>query len=310
MKIFSIIIPTFDRPKLVLRALTSAVLGTPKGTEIIIADDGIKFPFSLDPALVGAGGHDVRVVKTRGAEGPSAARNMGVAASSSALIFFLDDDDELVSDYIGRVIEVLERNPDLKWGYSSVLSIYDNCNPPLILEKKRLQAEKFLNVRSPLGEYICGLGSGFWIIRACYDEVGGLSSQMKMDEDTDLCCCLFTHSCLGYHSSIPGVKIHKAWMETNHAPQITLSASKEKIAEAYFDTFKNNSSILRSNPVMTMHLAKRYLRVAAKVRDGNVKHGFSRIRPEVDSIFSIAFLWMYWRMKVLARQLNELTKGS
>ena len=115
-----------------MRALASVVLGTPSGTEIIIVDDGIKYPFSLDSTLVGAGGHDVRVVKTRGVEGPGAARNMGVVASSNALIFFLDDDDELGGGYTERVIDVLDRDSNLRWGYSSALNIHDSFIPPLI----------------------------------------------------------------------------------------------------------------------------------------------------------------------------------
>ena len=304
----SVIIPTRDRPKLVLRALASAVLGTPRGAEIIVVDDGIKYPFSLDPTLVGAGGKEVRVVKTRGAEGPGAARNIGVAASSNALIFFLDDDDELVGDYTENIIELLDNNTDLMWGYSSTIDIFGGVSQPFNLQTKRHKTNTLLGVETKLQEYICGLGSGFWIKRECYNGVGGISLNQKMDEDTDLCCRLFARSILGYYSKRAGVKIHRAWVEHGEDAQLTVSASPEDGAGAYLLTFKNNAARLQHKYRALIFLAQRCLRAAAKAQNNDEMHYYSKVSAEISQTWIRVYLWLYWQMKLLALRVKTMKK--
>ena len=88
----SVIIPTYRRPKLVLRAVTGALAQTLTNIEVIVVVDG------PDPAteavLAGVDDPRFRVLllpeNVRSAE----ARNVGVKAAKGEWVAFLDDDDE------------------------------------------------------------------------------------------------------------------------------------------------------------------------------------------------------------------------
>jgi len=88
----SVIIPTYKRPQLVLRAIRSALLQTEKDIEVIVVDGGSDDETSDSIASL----HDKRVhfysfPKNRGG---SAARNEGIKHACGTFVAFLDSDDE------------------------------------------------------------------------------------------------------------------------------------------------------------------------------------------------------------------------
>lgn len=85
------VIPTRDRPDLVVRAVHSALAQTLPPAEVIVVVDG------PDPATVSAlaamADPLLRVIVQAEPLGPAAARNRGVEAASSEWVALLDDDD-------------------------------------------------------------------------------------------------------------------------------------------------------------------------------------------------------------------------
>jgi glycosyltransferase involved in cell wall biosynthesis len=87
----SVVIPSFNRPQLTLRAVKSVLAQTWTNLEILVVDDGSRsgqvFPIELvdDPR--------VRLIQHPTNLGVSAARNSGVNNSQGGLIAFLDSDD-------------------------------------------------------------------------------------------------------------------------------------------------------------------------------------------------------------------------
>ena len=88
--LLSIIIPTYNRPELLLRAVNSALAQTIENFEVIVVDDCSSTPIDLpeDPRL--------RIIRLSKNQGGSAARNIGTKAAKGHWINFLDDDDELL----------------------------------------------------------------------------------------------------------------------------------------------------------------------------------------------------------------------
>ena len=84
----SVVIPTRDRPRLLQRALASALRQVGVVAEVVIVDDGGSPPVALAPT-----GGRVRVLRKDRSEGVSAARNAGIAAARGEWVAFLDDDD-------------------------------------------------------------------------------------------------------------------------------------------------------------------------------------------------------------------------
>lgn len=98
----SVIIPTYNRSGLVVRAIASALAATELGDEILVIDDG-----STDDTAVRLAefGEQIRIIRTANA-GAGAARNRGVAEARCPLIAFLDSDDEWCADklYLQRTV--------------------------------------------------------------------------------------------------------------------------------------------------------------------------------------------------------------
>jgi glycosyltransferase involved in cell wall biosynthesis len=112
----SIIIPTFNRARLVGRAVQSALQagGNP---EVIVVDDAS----TDDTPAVCAEFQNVRAIRLQKNVGLGAARNVGIRASRGDYIALLDDDDMRLPDSLPAQIEALEKNPDAAFCYGQVL---------------------------------------------------------------------------------------------------------------------------------------------------------------------------------------------
>jgi glycosyltransferase involved in cell wall biosynthesis len=88
----SIIIPHYNRSRLLKEAVTSVLASRYSAVEVIIVDDGSSNDeFTNASALAG---DKVRVIRRDGGKkGPSRCRNVGAAESAGELIIFLDSDD-------------------------------------------------------------------------------------------------------------------------------------------------------------------------------------------------------------------------
>ncbi|MBW4557397.1 MAG: glycosyltransferase [Trichormus sp. ATA11-4-KO1] len=88
--LLSIIIPTYNRPHLLPRAVNTALAQTVEDVEVIVVDDASNQPVNLSehPRL--------KIIRLPKNGGTAAARNVGAKAASGRWITYLDDDDELL----------------------------------------------------------------------------------------------------------------------------------------------------------------------------------------------------------------------
>lgn len=102
LPLVSVVIPTYDRPEMVRRAVGS-VLAQGVPVEVIVVDDGSPEPYSAEGI---AQAELVRVLRQPQCLGVSAARNRGMAAARGEYVAFLDDDDLWLP---GKLSHQLER---------------------------------------------------------------------------------------------------------------------------------------------------------------------------------------------------------
>jgi glycosyltransferase involved in cell wall biosynthesis len=107
---FSIILPTFNRAKLIARAIKSIVAQTFTNWEVIIVDDGsrddtfeIIRPFALQDERI-----RYHYARNRGL---AMARNIGIQMSRGTYITFLDSDDEYLSEHLQIRAEYFSDHP-------------------------------------------------------------------------------------------------------------------------------------------------------------------------------------------------------
>jgi glycosyltransferase involved in cell wall biosynthesis len=96
----TVVIPTYNRSELLRRAVTSALAQQRVDREVIVVDDGSTPPVTGE-GLPGP----VTVLRTTGAGGVAAARNLGVERARAPWVAFLDDDDWWESEHLHRLLE-------------------------------------------------------------------------------------------------------------------------------------------------------------------------------------------------------------
>ena len=89
----SVVIPTRNRPALLLRAVRSALEQTLRDIEVIVVIDGEEGCESAD-SVTHLDDYRVRCIVLREQAGGAEARNIGIRSARSAWIALLDDDDE------------------------------------------------------------------------------------------------------------------------------------------------------------------------------------------------------------------------
>ena len=117
MPVVSVIIPTYNRSKLVGEAVESVLRQRFTDFEVIVVDDGS----SDDTGFVIGQISDERVkycYKENG--GQSTARNRGLALSTGRYVAYLDEDDLWGPEYLETVIGQLEANSDYGASYTHI----------------------------------------------------------------------------------------------------------------------------------------------------------------------------------------------
>lgn len=106
----SIVIPTYDRPKLLALTLESIVAQQYTNFEIIVVDDGS--PNDLTKKLCN-NFPKVRYKKIANSGGPSTPRNQALRMAKGEYVAFVDDDDLWDPEKLIKQIAVFESNPEV-----------------------------------------------------------------------------------------------------------------------------------------------------------------------------------------------------
>lgn len=139
MNLVSIIIPTYNNPNDLKRAVNSVLNQSYKNFELLIVDDGSTV--SYDDFLCFLNKINLNNIHyyKKVNEGPGLARQFGLNLSKGKYIQYLDSDDELLPSKLEIQVKVLENNPDLVMTYG--LSML-NSNKTLIHRKKNIKKEE------------------------------------------------------------------------------------------------------------------------------------------------------------------------
>ena len=103
----SVVIPTYNRPKLLKRALNSVHKQTYSNIEVIVVDDNSSTDIRSVVKNTNIG--DIVYKKHKKNRGGGAARNTGIEAASGEYIAFLDSDDTWKPTKIEQQVENLEK---------------------------------------------------------------------------------------------------------------------------------------------------------------------------------------------------------
>ena len=130
---FSIVIPTYNREKIVLNALRSITAQTFSDFEIILVDDGSTD--ATEEVIKTLNDPKIRYYKTENF-GVAHARNYGIKKASGSYVTFLDSDDLLENFHFQTAFNFISENnsPEIihlnfKWGYENRSNAKENKLP-------------------------------------------------------------------------------------------------------------------------------------------------------------------------------------
>lgn len=120
----SLIIPTFNRPHLLPRAVKSA-LAAARSVEVIVVDDAS----SDQTAAVCESLEGIKYVRLDRNQGVAGARNVGLLESTGDYVAFLDDDDLRLPGSLDYQVALLEAAPEAGFIAGAVLLGDQDCVP-------------------------------------------------------------------------------------------------------------------------------------------------------------------------------------
>jgi hypothetical protein len=182
----SVIIPTYNRARVVGDAIDSVVAQTCRDFEITVVDDGSTDDTRAVVEQYASGhGKHVRYVRQENAGAP-AARNTGIRLATGEYVAFLDSDDLYLPRRLEVGVSALEGDPDTGASY---------------VDARTVEAKGDVLMNSRINRF-GGVASG-WILpallrgdliqtntitirRAVLDAVGGFDEKLWSGQDTDL----------------------------------------------------------------------------------------------------------------------------
>lgn len=114
----SVIIPTYDRPQFLQRALESVLAQKYASLEILVVDDCPSNP--VEEIVNSYSDERIRYVQLAENQGVCGARNTGIREATGQYIAFLDDDDRWDEAKIQRQVELAERREGVGVVYTGV----------------------------------------------------------------------------------------------------------------------------------------------------------------------------------------------
>ncbi len=174
----SVIICTYNRSELVVRALKTVIGQNYQNMEIIVVDDGSSD--NTERSVKKLNDRKIIYEKLEHNSGVSVAANVGFSLSSGQFIALLGDDDEWIDEYKIKM-QVMALMKDTSLGLVGSFWEEDNGARRIIV-KRRLK--KNYKEACLYGGIICG--STPLIRRSAWLEVGGFDEKQKRGTDSDL----------------------------------------------------------------------------------------------------------------------------
>ncbi len=114
----SVVVPVFNRPRMLVEAVDSALQQTYPAVEVVIVDDASSDDTpSIATALTRREPDRVRVLRHESNRGPGASRETGRVAASGEFLQYLDSDDLLLPRKLELQVKLLRDDPEVDIAY-------------------------------------------------------------------------------------------------------------------------------------------------------------------------------------------------
>jgi glycosyltransferase involved in cell wall biosynthesis len=248
----SVIIPTYNRAKLITKTIDSVLAQTYTDYEIIVIDDG-----STDDTLQVLQSYKdkIRYIYQENA-GVSAARNCGIEAAQGKWVAFLDSDDQWLPNKLSAQIEFVSRN-HTKVCFTNVVIIGEKnrkTQTDAQRESKVFNDPFDLIMQDSFVPYLPSL----LVDRGFIQKLGGFDERLRWAEDTSLIYDLAFESEFAYIYE-PLVLVNRTDQRNGlvsddpHVRRAMCQAHIEIISKAYFRCRRKCSPVTKKLGQMLGH---------------------------------------------------------
>lgn len=174
----SIIIPTYNRKRLISRAINSCIQQTYNNIEIIVCDD--HSTDGTNEYIKELSKSDSRIIYCKTSlehKGANAARNVGIQKAKGKYLCFLDSDDELLGNAIADRVEILKKYPKVGLVYGNAYCKFHNEYMPWVydeISQNAKEAKQYL-----LEELSLCIQSSIMVRRKIFSKIGLLDEGQK-----------------------------------------------------------------------------------------------------------------------------------
>jgi glycosyltransferase involved in cell wall biosynthesis len=241
----SIIIPTYNRPEHLRRAIISALSQTYPNIECIVVDDHSD----IDIGQFRQEFPGVTFLRNSENRGGCYSRNRGLEQAGGKYINFLDDDDELHPEKITLQVKKFQTSAIENLGFVTA-HVLDKRSGKEIIKKNRAAGDMYRQLLS--GYAISGIET-LLIKKECLVEIGGFDENLQSSQEYDLLIRLSEKDGVDYVDKILS-------RENRSTDQISLNFDKKisgakNLFQKYDSRYKNMGTLFW----MKMRLKRRAL---------------------------------------------------
>lgn len=275
----SIIIPTYRRPELLVRALGSVVDQTYDTWEAIVVDDNdatsparpatetLMQRFATEPRI--------RYLRHEHNRGLPAARNTGIEAASGAFVAFLDDDDAWLSEKLEAQVAIMDRSDDVGLVFTG-RRVVDGDGQLIRTASPIARSVKY---DALLEENLIGTPSSVLVRRDVLVEAGGFDERFPSLEDWDFYLRVAPLAALAF--------VERPLTVYYQHGDGRMMDDHRTLARAYALLYEKHGAAIGARPAVHAGFLRRYARTLLRAGD--------RARAR-----SVA--WRAWRAKPLDRR--------
>lgn len=193
--LISVIIPTYNREKLIERAVRSVLNQSYSNLEVIVVDDGSTD--RTEAIVKGIPDERVHFYKLPQNGGAGHARNEGVKLSDGEIIAFHDSDDEWRPEKLQRQMDYWQEHPEFSMVYCTFLTHREDgtqTEMPYKDMEGKLEGDVFysLMIRNSIGT------PTMLLRKDCFMERGGFDRSLKCLEDWEFALRFSESYLIGY----------------------------------------------------------------------------------------------------------------
>ncbi len=109
----SVVMPAYNRMKLIERSVRSVQAQTFRDWQLLVVDDGSTDDTVGVVQSLADNDNRITCIRNSRSKGPAGARNCGLDHAQTKYIAYLDSDDEWESFHLGQMVEYLDKYPDV-----------------------------------------------------------------------------------------------------------------------------------------------------------------------------------------------------